>query len=373
MTLLELIIACAILMILATAAMPVARFTVKRQKEAELHRDLREMRDAIDRYKDAADKGRIRVEAGTEGYPPDLQTLVTGVDVVSQGTHGRAARRRVSALAWALAALPEAWERGQLGLSDQRLRLNPASGHQSASTFNAGFRNWHLAGQPAHALPAADSHRPDDRQRRMGHARRCRTIPIPGVGAARMCSTCIRFRRAPGSTTRSIRTGRPMTSRRTSRSGSTGARGFTMIELMVVIAIILVLAGMAAARYEQSVVRAREAVLKQDLQTMRSAIQQYTLDKQQAPQSLDDLVSAGYLSEIPVDPITRTRGLARRLRNFLLSPDQTAGGMTDVHATTSGRLALRTHALQLLVVSSPPDTFALRCDSRWFDAPRRFR
>lgn len=88
MTLLELIIACAILLILATAAMPVARFTVKRQKEAELHRDLREIRDAIDRYKDTADHGRIRVEVGTEGYPPDLQTLVTGVDVVSQGTTG---------------------------------------------------------------------------------------------------------------------------------------------------------------------------------------------------------------------------------------------------------------------------------------------
>ena len=88
MTLLELIIACAILMILATAAMPVARFTVKRQKEAELHRALRDMRDAIDRYKDAADRGRIRVEVGTEGYPPDLQTLVSGVDVVSQGTTG---------------------------------------------------------------------------------------------------------------------------------------------------------------------------------------------------------------------------------------------------------------------------------------------
>jgi general secretion pathway protein G len=88
MTLLELIIACAILLVLATAAMPVARFTVKRQKEAELHRDLHEMRDAIDRYKDAADRGRIRVEAGTEGYPPDLATLVTGVDVVAQGGAG---------------------------------------------------------------------------------------------------------------------------------------------------------------------------------------------------------------------------------------------------------------------------------------------
>ena len=86
MTLLELIIACAILLILASAAMPVARYTVARQKETELRRDLREMRDAIDRYKDAADKNLIRVEAGTEGYPPDLDTLVKGVDMVSQPT-----------------------------------------------------------------------------------------------------------------------------------------------------------------------------------------------------------------------------------------------------------------------------------------------
>lgn len=84
MTLLELIIACAILLILASAAMPVARYTVKRQKEAELHRELREMRDAIDRYKDAADRNLIRVEVGSEGYPPDLDTLVKGVDLTSQ-------------------------------------------------------------------------------------------------------------------------------------------------------------------------------------------------------------------------------------------------------------------------------------------------
>jgi general secretion pathway protein G len=84
MTLLELIIACAILLVLASAAMPVARYTVKRQKEAELHRELREMRDAIDRYKDAADRNLIRVEAGTEGYPPDLNMLVKGVDLVAQ-------------------------------------------------------------------------------------------------------------------------------------------------------------------------------------------------------------------------------------------------------------------------------------------------
>ena len=91
MTLLELIIACAILLILASAAMPVARYTVKRQQEAELHRELREMRDAIDRYKDASDRNLIRVEAGTEGYPPDLDTLVKGVDV--QGKTIRFLRR----------------------------------------------------------------------------------------------------------------------------------------------------------------------------------------------------------------------------------------------------------------------------------------
>lgn len=84
MTLLELIIVCAIMLILASAAMPVARYTVKRQQETELRRDLREMRDAIDRYKDAADRNLIRVELGTEGYPPDLETLVKGVDLTSQ-------------------------------------------------------------------------------------------------------------------------------------------------------------------------------------------------------------------------------------------------------------------------------------------------
>src|ERR1700761_317627 len=81
MTLLELIIACAILLILSSAALPIAKFTVIRAKENELHRDLREMRDAIDRYKDAADRNQIRTELGSEGYPPDLETLVKGVQL----------------------------------------------------------------------------------------------------------------------------------------------------------------------------------------------------------------------------------------------------------------------------------------------------
>lgn len=81
MTLLELIIATAILMILSSAALPLARRTVQREKEAELRRDLREMRDAIDRYKDLADQHLIRTELGSENYPPDLDTLVKGVTI----------------------------------------------------------------------------------------------------------------------------------------------------------------------------------------------------------------------------------------------------------------------------------------------------
>jgi general secretion pathway protein G len=89
MTLLELIIACAILLILSSAALPVARFTVVLQREKELRLDLREMRNAIDRYKDLADRNMIRTELGSEGYPPDLQTLVKGVAIGGTGAAGK--------------------------------------------------------------------------------------------------------------------------------------------------------------------------------------------------------------------------------------------------------------------------------------------
>jgi general secretion pathway protein G len=85
MTLLELIITCAILLVLSSAALPIAKYTIVRQKEAELRGDLLEMRDAIDRYKDAADRNQIRVEIGTEGYPPDLETLATPIQLGTTG------------------------------------------------------------------------------------------------------------------------------------------------------------------------------------------------------------------------------------------------------------------------------------------------
>lgn len=87
LTLLELVMTTMILLVLSSAAIPVYELKVKRTKEAELRYDLREMRNAIDRYKDDADKNLIRTEVGSENYPPDLQTLVDGVDI-SGGTGG---------------------------------------------------------------------------------------------------------------------------------------------------------------------------------------------------------------------------------------------------------------------------------------------
>lgn len=81
MTLLELFIASSLLVILASAALPIVRTTVVRSKQVQLHKALREIRNAIDRYKDYADRNLIRVEVGSEGYPPDLETLVKGVQI----------------------------------------------------------------------------------------------------------------------------------------------------------------------------------------------------------------------------------------------------------------------------------------------------
>ena len=83
-TLIELVITTAILMILASVALPIARVSVQRTKEVELRRDLLDMRNAIDRYKDLADRNQIRVKAGTDGYPPDLETLVEGVPLAGK-------------------------------------------------------------------------------------------------------------------------------------------------------------------------------------------------------------------------------------------------------------------------------------------------
>ncbi len=113
------------------------------------------------------------------------------------------------------------------------------------------------------------------------------------------------------------------------------ADGFTLLELMIVITIILILAGIAGVRYERSVTRSKEAVLKTDLAAMRNAIQAYTLDKEAGPTSLDDLVQAKYLSSVPIDPITRQRDWHTDSEQVLLDPQQTSPGITDVHSNSN--------------------------------------
>ncbi len=114
---------------------------------------------------------------------------------------------------------------------------------------------------------------------------------------------------------------------------TTSHAGFTLIELMIVMAIIAILATIAVPAYVANVKHAREAVLREDLHTMRGAIDGYTYDKQKAPQSLDDLVQSGYLHEIPKDPFTQSKETWMPAEGSMLTTlDETAGGIDDVHS-----------------------------------------
>jgi general secretion pathway protein G len=120
----------------------------------------------------------------------------------------------------------------------------------------------------------------------------------------------------------------------TARRAGIVAAGFTLLELMIVITIVMILATMALVNYQRSVLRSREAVLKTDLATMRNAIQAYTLDKEAGPTSLDDLVQAKYLASVPLDPMTRNRDWHTESEQVLLDPQQTTPGITDVHSSS---------------------------------------
>ena len=112
-----------------------------------------------------------------------------------------------------------------------------------------------------------------------------------------------------------------------------GQDGFTLVELMVVMLIISVLAAIAIPAYIASLRNAREAVLKEDLHVMRQAIDSYTMDKEKGPQSLDDLVQAGYLKEIPTDPMTHSSSTwVTATSDVLESVDQSDPGINDVHS-----------------------------------------
>jgi general secretion pathway protein G len=121
--------------------------------------------------------------------------------------------------------------------------------------------------------------------------------------------------------------------RRLRRSFKAATRGFTFVELMVVMAIIVVLITMAIPVYQKSIIRAKESVLKNNLFTIRTVIDNYTYDKQKAPQSLQELVTDGYLREIPVDPmIASSQGWRIIMEDATQAVNQDSPGIFDVRS-----------------------------------------
>src|SRR5260370_29247773 len=116
----------------------------------------------------------------------------------------------------------------------------------------------------------------------------------------------------------------------------TNAGGFTLLEMMIVISIIIILMAIAIPNYNRTVIQSRESVLRSNLSTLRSVISQYTLDKQKAPQSLDDLVQAGYLRQIPVDPMTKETNWEVVQEDVMMAVNQQEPGITDVKSASNG-------------------------------------
>jgi len=112
--------------------------------------------------------------------------------------------------------------------------------------------------------------------------------------------------------------------------------GFTLIEILIVISIISILISIAIPSYRQSVVRARESVLKENLYVLRSTIEQFTLDKERAPTSLEELVAEGYLRALPPDITGSSTTWQVEYSDFLISPEQGGTGISDVHSGSGG-------------------------------------
>ena len=127
-----------------------------------------------------------------------------------------------------------------------------------------------------------------------------------------------------------IQSGKPQP--KPSRRRVISIAGFTLIELLIVMSIIVILVSVAIPMYQKSILRTREAVLRSNLMTLRTTIDEYTYDKQKAPQALQDLVQEGYLKEVPKDPITDSREWRIIMEDAAQSVNQTEPGIFDVHS-----------------------------------------
>jgi general secretion pathway protein G len=112
-------------------------------------------------------------------------------------------------------------------------------------------------------------------------------------------------------------------------------RGFTLLEMMIVVSLILILVSIALPVYNRSILRAKEGVLKQDLFTLRQVIDQYTMDKKKAPQALDDIVTAGYIKKVPLDPFTNEANWTVDQEDPTEAADQQEPGIIDVHSSSN--------------------------------------
>lgn len=129
--------------------------------------------------------------------------------------------------------------------------------------------------------------------------------------------------------------GRDFCAIRNPRPAIRDSRGFTLLELVMVMTIIVILAAVGVTSYQQIQLKARETILKEDLRTMRRIIDQYAADKEKLPQSLDDLVTAGYMREVPIDPITGQKDWVVDMGDDPVSRDG-GTGVVDVHSAAAG-------------------------------------
>ena len=123
----------------------------------------------------------------------------------------------------------------------------------------------------------------------------------------------------------------------TKRAQRQRPNGFTLIEMVIVMAIVMILLSIAVPNYTSSVQRAKDSVMRQNLFTMRQLIYEFTLDKQRAPHSLDEIREAGYMKEIPVNPCTHQKDWVTEQEDVLLSADQTQPGITNIHSNCALR------------------------------------